>query len=397
MGLNAAGLTALMDTGAVTLPIYIAIGDGPAAADQVSDGRVLLSLADPAPPFAFTGPAGGTASFLLLFSAPTGGTFYGFVALGGDTVFSDSGSFEVTELTLTARDPAGPPLAPVQPFIAGVQAGVPAGTVLIDRSSLGAATGSETYRITHPVTGQVADLDVQVWEGIRFTSTFTVTTTPGAPYLFRNCRWEVPETAWAVEVDQVNGALDQMTPLVVFDHCSFQGLGNSNIGLAANFSWVVACNIEGMTAPSPASGASDGLQGAAYTVIIDSNLIAGTNADLEDPHSDGVQITGTGYLTIWHSWLSAGASPGANAALRVGTEDGPITAVDVRYSTFDDGGYALQVRGDAGGGAGVTAASFVGNRWTRTAVYGPVDFVQTTITEWTDNSYLDGEIIPAPV
>jgi len=388
MGLNTAGLTAVLTSGRAALA-YAAIGDGPAAADQISTGRVAV-----AENMTFAGPGGAQGGYLLLFSAASGGTFYGFVALGGDTQFSSSGAFNVTGFEVGGND--GTVTAPVQPFTAGVQVGVPVGVSLADWSTLGAATGTETYRITHPVTGEIADLDVEVWEGIRFTSTFTVTTTPDAPRLFRNCRWEVPETAWTVEVDQANGALDQMTPLAVFDHCSFQGEGNSNIGLAANFSWVIACDIEGMVTPSPASGASDGLQGAAYSVLIDSNLIAGTNEDLPDPHSDGVQNTGTGHLTIWHCWLSAGASAGANAALRVGTEDGAVTAIDVRHSTFDDGGYAVQVRGDAGGGAGVTGVTFIGNRWTRTAVYGPVDFVQATVTEWTDNSYLDGELIPEP-
>ena len=388
MGLNIAGLTAVLTSGRAALA-YAAVGDGPTAADQISAGRVATG-----PEMTFNGPAGAEGGYLLLFSAASGGTFYGFTPLLGDTAFSASGAFNVTGFEVGGTN--GTPQAPVAPFAAGAQVGVRTGVSLADRSTLGAATGTETYRITHPVTGETADLDVEVWEGIRFTSTFTITTTPDAPYLFRNCRWEVPETAWTVEVDQANGALDQMTPLVVFEHCSFQGLGNSNIGLAASFSWVIACDIEGMATASPASGASDGLQGAAYSVLIDSNLIAGTNEDLPDPHSDGVQNTGAGHLTIWHCWLSAGASAGANAALRVGTEDGAVTAIDARYSTFDDGGYAVQVRGDAGGGAGITDVTFIGNRWTRTAVYGPVDFVQAVITEWTDNAYLDGEIIPEP-
>lgn len=399
MGLNFAGLTAIMDNGADVV-LYAAIGDGPTAADQVSTARQLLALditgrvITATAPLAFIGTPEAPATHLLLFSAASGGTFLGSAAFLGDQEFSASGRFIIASLTFTA---GASPVAPGQPFVSGAQVGVPDGATLTTRSSLGAATGSETYAITHPVTGETADLDVQVWENLLFTSTFTVTTTPGAPYLFRNCSWIVPETAWTVEVDQANGAPDQMTPLVIFDHCSFQGLGNSNIGLAANFSWVIACDIEGMTSPTPASGASDGLQGAAYTVIMDSNLIAGTNEDLPDPHSDGVQNTGTGRLTIYHCWISAGASAGANAALRVGTEDGAVADVDVRYSTFDDGGYALQLRGDAGAGAGITGVTMVGNRWTRTAVYGPVDVVDTVIDLWDDNAYLDdGELIPEP-
>jgi hypothetical protein len=49
-------------------------------------------------------------------------------------------------------------------------------------------------------------------------------------------------------------------------------------------------------------------------------------------------------------------------------------------------------------GHGITGVRFRGNRWTTRAVYGPVDFERTTVTEWVDNAYLSGELLanPAP-
>lgn len=296
----------------------------------------------------------------------------------------------------TPAEPA--PTAPSGPFTAGVQVGVPTGTSLTTRTSLGSQTGTTEYTITHPISGAQMTRNMPTWENIEFTATFTVSPPAGTTYLFRNCRWEVPETVWCVEVNEANGVSDQMQPVVVFDHCSFQGLGNSNIGVAGSFLWLISCDIEGMTAASPASGASDAWQGATYSVAIDSNIVAGTNEDLADPHSDGVQNSGTGHVTLYHCWLSAGGSDGANAAVRCGTEFGAVVGVHLYYCTLDDGGYALQLRGDAAGGSSsVTDVRVVGCRWTRDAVYGPTDLELTTVALWSDNAYLDnGEVIPNP-
>ena len=286
--------------------------------------------------------------------------------------------------------------APTGPFASGTQVGVPTGTSLTTRTSLGAATGSESYTITHPILGAQATQTRSVWQNMKFTSTFTVSTTTAAPYLFRNCRWEVDGTVWTVEVDQANGVNDQMQPLVVFDHCEFQGLGDSNAGVAGSFCWLINCDVQGMPGTTIPSGASDGWDGAAYSVAVDSNLIAGTNFNLPDPHSDGMQCTGTGGITVYHCWIDAGGSAGANSAIRVGTEDGNVDQVDVFYCGLNDGGYAAQFRGDAGGARNITNIRFRGNRWTTTAVYGPTDFVNTTVTEWTNNAYFDGTTIPNP-
>jgi hypothetical protein len=294
--------------------------------------------------------------------------------------------------------PVEAPTAPAGPFTTGTEVGVPTGTSLTTRTSLGASTGSQSYTITHPINGAQTTRTMNTWENIRFTETFTVSPPAGTTYLFKNCRWEVDATAWCVEVDQANGVNDQMQPVAVFDRCSFQGTGDSNIGVAGSYLWLIGCDIEGMTTASPASGASDGWQGCTYSVAIDCNIVAGTNENLGDPHSDGMQNTGTGHITLYHCWISAGASAGANAAVRVGTEDGPVAAVDVYYCGLDDGGYAAQFDGSKAGGV-ITGVRFRGNRWTTTAVYGPVDFVDTTVTEWVDNAFFSGTVIdnPAPV
>jgi len=106
MGLSTAGITAILDTGSA-VPMYAAIGDGSTAADQTSAARAALSLAGPDLPLEFTGTPGAGATHLLLFSVPTGGTFYGSVALTGGQVFGPGGGYAIDALSLTAAVPGG--------------------------------------------------------------------------------------------------------------------------------------------------------------------------------------------------------------------------------------------------------------------------------------------------
>lgn len=109
MALNAAGLQALLDTGNEAV-MYAAIGSGPAAANQTSNARVLMTLGAPAGgvitvsnvPMNFTGAPAAAATHLLLFSAAVAGTFYGFQALTGDQAFNANGDYQVTSTTVTA-------------------------------------------------------------------------------------------------------------------------------------------------------------------------------------------------------------------------------------------------------------------------------------------------------
>lgn len=112
MGLNTAGITALLEDGNDAV-LYAAIGDGPTAADQVSDARQLITSTVTAGvvtaggvPLAFTGANNADATHVLLFSAATAGTFYGFKALTGDQTFSADGDYQLTALTITGSSPA---------------------------------------------------------------------------------------------------------------------------------------------------------------------------------------------------------------------------------------------------------------------------------------------------
>lgn len=54
-------------------------------------------------PLSFTGGAsGGPATHLGLWSAPTGGTFYGYFPLTGDQTFNSAGEYTLDDLDLTS-------------------------------------------------------------------------------------------------------------------------------------------------------------------------------------------------------------------------------------------------------------------------------------------------------
>lgn len=112
MGLNTAGINAILEDGNEA-GIWVAIGDGPTAADQTSAARVQLAstvvsgvITATGVPLAFTGTPGAGATHALLFSASTGGTFYGFDALAGDQEFNADGDYSLTALTITGSSPA---------------------------------------------------------------------------------------------------------------------------------------------------------------------------------------------------------------------------------------------------------------------------------------------------
>jgi hypothetical protein len=112
MGLNTAGINAFLEDGNEAV-VWIAIGDGPTAADQTSTARVQLTstvaggvITATGVPYAFTGTPLDGATHALYFSASTGGTFYGFDALTGDQAFNAAGQYNLTNQTITGTSPA---------------------------------------------------------------------------------------------------------------------------------------------------------------------------------------------------------------------------------------------------------------------------------------------------
>lgn len=112
MGLNTAGITAILEDGNEAV-LWAAIGDGATAADQVSNERRQITgtvtagvITASGVPLSFTGPNDAAATHVLLFSASTGGTFYGAKVLTGDQGFTSAGAYSLTALTITGSSPA---------------------------------------------------------------------------------------------------------------------------------------------------------------------------------------------------------------------------------------------------------------------------------------------------
>lgn len=111
MGLNTAGINAILEDGNEAT-IWVAIGDGTTAGDEVSNERVQLAstvaggvITATGVPYEFTGAPSGAATHALFFSAETDGTFLGFDALSGDQAFNAEGDYELTSLTITGSSP----------------------------------------------------------------------------------------------------------------------------------------------------------------------------------------------------------------------------------------------------------------------------------------------------
>lgn len=278
------------------------------------------------------------------------------------------------------------PSAPTAPYTAGTEVGVPTGTSLTNRSSLGSPTHTgETFELVDPVTLDSAEPTVSVWRNIRFTATITPNPGVGETYLFENCEF-IGAGFWNVEINNTNGRQDVMDPLVIFHRCSFAGGsdGSTDKNLLGGYCWVIDCDLQ---------GAEDAWSGWYWCMAIGSNFIAhGVDAEM---HSDGVQCTDTGRGIFYQCWISAGTGPGASQSYRVGTEAGAAQDLGVYYCALDGGGYAMQFRGDAGAGD-ISNVTVVGCRWTRDHAFGPIDVEQTTGITWSDNAYFDGETIPSP-
>ncbi|HYN95400.1 MAG TPA: hypothetical protein VES42_16250 [Pilimelia sp.] len=279
------------------------------------------------------------------------------------------------------------PIYITQFFDVGTEVGPPAGVSLTNTTGLPAADATESLTLVHPITGAVANLTVSVWRRRRWTEGITVTPPSGATYLFDECEWDLDAgNFWALESGETNASEDQMQPLIVLRRCTLNGNDTTARALSGGSFWVTRCHI---------TGAEDAWQGPAYSVAMESNFLPTTDGQV-DPHSDGIQMYDRGAATFYRCAISAGEGSGANNALRVGTEFGAVTGVDLLYCWLDGGAYTLAMRGDSGAGD-ITDVWVQGCRWSPGPAFGPTDFEQTTGVIWQDNAYLDGTVIPSPV
>lgn len=394
MGLNAAGLSALFDDGN-DLVLYVAVGSGPAAGNQVSAQRRVVTLGAPADrvltaanaPFAFTGTPNGPATHLLLFSAATGGTFYGSAPLTGDVAFNLAGDFRIASLTLTARDLAAPPDAPLAPYALGAVVGPPDGTTYTPTTGLGVNDGVESITITNKITGEQNTFDVTVFRHRHYTE--TVSPNPGntAAYLFDECWFDVTGDNFVVDNDSITSPRsDPMHPMVIYRKCLVDGHDSVGTGIVGGYFWAIDTDIR---------NCENGVNGAYYTVLDHCNITATTDGGV-DSHSDGVQISGLGIADVYNCWLNGGhVSTDANSAMRIGTEFSASTDVRIYYSGLSCSEVGLQMRGDSGAGD-ITGVEVVGCRFEPGMRYGPVDSQETTIDVWTDNALFDGTIVAEP-
>lgn len=270
------------------------------------------------------------------------------------------------------------PSVPTGAFAVGTEVGVPTGTSLTTRTSLGSPTSTGTYELVDP-TGRQATVtvDVDIFEALEFTTNrLVVHRTTGNVRLFRNCRFAILAESVMVEADQegTGGTTSYMTPRTIFERCTFFGNSVTGQALSGGNVWVVDCHI---------GDCEDASQGPFCSVFIGSNLIANTDG-LVDPHADGLQLLGIGKAVIWHCFVSAGSVPGAaSQALRIGAEFGANVDVYIRWCLLDGdaGGWTLQARGDNN-----PSADNSDIRVLDTVVlpggFGPVDFVESAVAQW---------------
>ena len=276
---------------------------------------------------------------------------------------------------VASSEPTAPPTAA---WAVGTDVGVPTGTSLTTRTSLGSPTSTGTYELVDP-TGRLSTttVDVDIFEALRFTTNRVVAhRTTGNVRLFRNCEFAVLNETVMVEADQegTGGTTNYATPRSIFDHCTFDGNNSSGQALSGGNLWAVDCHI---------AGCEDGAQGPFCSVFIRCNIIGGTDG-LADPHADGTQLLGIGKAVYWHCFVSAGSVSGAaSQALRIGAEFGGNDDVYIAWCLLDGdaGGWTLQARGDNNPSADNTNIT-VRDTVVLPGGFGSVDFVESSVALW---------------
>lgn len=109
MALNAAALNVMASAlaGAATHASLHSADPGVSGANETSDARQAISWSAPidgdltlSTPENFTGPSNGACPYVGLWSAVSGGTFYGAFALAGDQTFNTAGEYGLDDLDL---------------------------------------------------------------------------------------------------------------------------------------------------------------------------------------------------------------------------------------------------------------------------------------------------------
>lgn len=337
------------------------------------------------------------------------GTGAGLARLGGvnPTVFDN--------LTITSSV-----AAPLAAFTLGTQVGVPTGTSLTSTSgSLPTQDSTTTFTRIDPITGTAVSLSgVKKWSNRQFTATVNGTVPTGEVWWFDKCLFSPNSNSFfCFDVDTPNGANSRLSPTLIFTQCTFgPGAGvTSDKALTSNRAWMEQCDVNREI--SGQGRCEDGWISAVYCTIIESNIRCGIAANTTDPHSDGLQITDTGGTAFYRTWLDGGPMTGAltgNAALRVATEFGGTSGIDLYYCGIGGkSGNNVQFRGDNGTNPSpLTNVRFRGNRWCSDGAAFLYDFQQesgggTMITEWSDNkiginctiggvAHTAGEVLSSP-
>lgn len=279
--------------------------------------------------------------------------------------------------------------APAAAYTLGGEVGVPTGTSLTPTSGLPAADAVETATLHDPDADVDAEIeDVQVWRARSWSDRITPAPGPGETFMFENCLFDVElggDNFFAVDIDEGNARSDRMAPLVIFRHCTFRGTLTHRV-LHGGHCWVEHCDID---------GTDDAFFRLAYSTCLYSNVVGYSLA--EGAHADAMQESGPGQFLVYRSWVhvdgdSSPTGP-ANAAIRVGTENGASTNVNIVQNGLSGGSYTLQIRGD---GPGIDGCRIVGNRFVDNAFNGPIDMAFVTNLTWQNNKFFGGEEIPSP-
>lgn len=143
------------------------------------------------------------------------------------------------------------------------------------------------------------------------------------------------------------------------------------------------------------SSKDDGWIFAASHVLLEDNFIHGLVGDT-GAHLDGIQAMGGADLTIRHNWIEAVSPPiengGVNAAIFFKPDKGTISDLTVECNMLieKEGYYPLRITNSSG------TIVVRHNRWQKGHLGAPVHVEGAVVTQWEDNQYDDGEVIPAP-